>query len=86
MENGDIPNEDIQASDWYSSRPASNARLNGPSKRGAYDSAENPWIQADLGYQTFVSGVLTQGDGDGQTNGDWVTSFKVSTFLVNANS
>ena len=41
----------------------------------ASGSHEQAWIQADIGYQTYVSGVATQGGNNG-----WATSFKVSTF------
>ena len=43
-----------------------------------------PWIQADIGYQTYVSGVATQGT-PYEHNGvhyNYVTSFKVSTFYM----
>ena len=80
MENGDIPNEKHQ----YSSYPASKARLNGIKFWACAGSLASPWIQADIGYQTYVSGVITQGDG-GIVSGitaDWVTSLKVSTFTM----
>ena len=85
MENHDIPNNNIQASSttnsicllaWY-------ARLNGGScwsGRGA-----TAWIQADVGYQTYVSGVVTQGDG-GVHDPHWVTLIKVSTFPSSSNN
>ena len=80
MERDVIPDASIQASSTVDSiyHPAWHARLNGDScwsGRGA-----TAWIQADIGYQTYVSGVVTQGDG---RVGDphWVTSIKVSTFL-----
>ena len=63
MENGDIPNENIEASHQYSSYPASKARLNGIKFWACAGSLASPWIQADIGYQTYVSGVITQGDG-----------------------
>ena len=81
MEDGSIPNENIQASSVYSSFYASRARLN-----GAFWAADpndiQPWIQADIGYQTYVSEVVTQGDGSYK---NWVTSLKVSTFKMSTN-
>ena len=87
MENYDIPDEDIQASseDAKDGDYARNARLNGGSKWEVISDPQ-PWIQADIGYQTYVSGVITQGDGYTGvlpgTYADWVTSFNVSTFLT----
>ena len=85
MENGDIPDLYIEASSVYSNYKPWLARLNGSSKWVAYDYNEEVWIQADIQNQTYVSGVLTQGDGDtGNRAGHWITSFKVSTFLENS--
>ena len=87
MKNGDINDEDIQASYVDADYSPSDGRLDGDSKWSAdLSSSMNPWIQADIQYQTYVSGVLMQGDGDigygPDDNGDdWVTEFKVSTFL-----
>ena len=64
MENGDIPDEGITASSFVLFAPASEARLEGSGKWATLGSEVNPWIQADIQYQTHVSGVLTQGDGD----------------------
>ena len=62
--------------------PARDARLNGVSCwRGAGTA---PWIQADIGHQTNISGVVTQGDG-GVGHEHWVTKIKVSTFLMSTN-
>ena len=72
MKNGDIPDANIQAS--YGS---SKGRLCGGSPFEARVTG-NPWIQANIGYQTRVSGVVTQGDGE-RDAADWVTSFWVST-------
>ena len=89
MENGDIPNVNIQASSYYETRDPWKGRLNGLSFWSCAGHFIAPWIQADIGYQTYVSGVITQGDGgDMYTNGrdgttvDWVTSLKVSTFSM----
>ena len=83
MENGDIPNQNIQASSILSEYyPAWNARLNGPFQTSWVSSAldANPWIQADIGYQTWVTGVVTQGYDLG-----YVTSLKISTFSLSTN-
>ena len=90
MENGDIPDENIEASCYYSytERLPSDGRLNGLSFWACNGNVIAPWIQANIGYQTYVSGVITQGDGGDGSNGrggaavDWVTSLKVSTFLM----
>ena len=85
MENGDIPDENIRASHEHSKNPAKKGRLNGKSfwstYRDTYPSNQS-WIQADIGYQTPISGVATQGDGQLE-HAEWVTSLKVSTFLMN---
>ena len=82
MENGDIPNGNIQASSVYNQFYAWKARFNG-GFWAADPSDAQPWIQVDIGYQTYVSGVVTQGDG---ANWNWVTSLKVSTFLNSTNN
>ena len=89
MESSDIPDVNIQASNYYTDREPWRGRLNGLSFWSCEGRFLAPWIQADIGYQTNVSGVITQGDGgDMYTNGrdgttvDWVTSLKVSTFLM----
>ena len=86
MENGDIPDASIQASSEYSSlnMHAYNARLNAATGGWAAKN-DIPWIQADMGYQTYLSGVITQGDGGHGGFDDWVTSFKVSTFVMSNN-
>ena len=81
METGSIPNENIQASSVYGSFYAWMARLNGNFWAANLNDVQ-PWIQADLGYQTYVSGVVTQGDGSYK---NWVTSLKVSTFKMRTN-
>ena len=81
MENGDIPNQNIQASSIFSPYyPAWNARLNGPLGWISPAREVNPWIQADIGYQTWVTGVVTQGYDLG-----YVTSLKISTFSLSTN-
>ena len=77
MENGDIPDGNIGASAQFSGDPAYEGRLNAHSYWGVPYSAHQPWIQVDIGYQTYVSGVATQGHGS-----MWVASFKVSTFYM----
>ena len=84
MENGDIPDANIQAINSSIDFPARNGRLSSWPPWTVKDSESNPWIQADIGYQTYVSGVVTQGDG-GYHNPNWVTTLKVSTFEVNTN-
>ena len=88
MENGDIPDENIHASSELFigslSFPATKARLNAGGAGHCWapeNSIPGEWIQADIGYQTYVTGVVTQGDG-GHYKHDWVTSFTVSTFLT----
>ena len=83
MENGVIPDKNIQASDEIAGNPASEGRLNGPSNWSWYGDRPPPWIQADISYQTQISGVITQGDGGRSNNPsyiDWLTSLKISTF------
>ena len=79
MENGDIPDANIITSDGDQK-----GRLDTlqpfeltPSQ---ITSGSSPWIQTDIGYQTCVSGVVTQGDGESGADADWVTVFWVSTF------
>ena len=84
MENGDIPNENIQASSYNERFEPWKARLNGEDFWSRDGSVAEPWIEADVGYQTNVTGVITQGDGGigaGATE-DWVTSLKVSTKIA----
>ena len=82
MENGDIPDENIQASSTYSAAFAAwKGRLNWPTSWYDVSSDIFSWIQADIGYQTSVSGVVTQGSG-GHDGDYWVTAIKVSTFQL----
>ena len=88
VENGDIPDENIRASSEFKTSKHGvgylyswRARLNGDYTWGAATSDSQRWIQADIGYQTYVSGVVTQGDG-GFGVADWVESLQVSTFLT----
>ena len=86
MENGDIPNANIQASSEYKTYYGWKARLNGDSTWAAIGSDPTPWIQANIGYQTYVSGVITQGDGRAGNTLEWVTSMKISTFLMSTSN
>ncbi|XP_072037163.1 lactadherin-like [Amphiura filiformis] len=90
MESGEIRDGAIEASDSFLLFPAANARLNGDGAWAAHDFYGIPpftdpttqWIQANIGYETNVSAVITQGDGGAGILADgWVRSFKVSTFL-----
>ena len=80
MENGDIPDGNIQASSTHLSFDPWKARLNGQSAWLAKYQAISQWIQADITYQTYVSGVVTQGAG--VPHPDHTTSLKVSTFVM----
>ena len=84
MENGDIPDANIVSSDGNQK-----GRLNTPYAfeltPSQITSGNDPWIQADIGYQTCVSGVRTQGDGETDAP-DWVTLFWVSTFQTSTTS
>ena len=82
VENGDIKDGNIQASSIYYDNQAFSTykgRLNGNSYWATNGGINEPWIQADIGYQTYVSGVATQGYPQ-----EWVTSIKVSTFFMTA--
>ncbi|XP_072049211.1 uncharacterized protein [Amphiura filiformis] len=99
MKSGDIRDGDIKASAAIVLFEAEHARLGGNGAWAANDFYlqvfppasvyTTRWIQANIGYQTFVSGVITQGYGGiFELVGVyvWVSSFKVSTFLsVNGN-
>ena len=84
MQNGDIPDRNIRASSESSdlNYVAHKGRLNGPYCWYPYGSWDDErWIQADIGYQTYVSGVATQGRSYSYTD-YFVTSYKVSTFYM----
>ena len=83
MKSGDIPDANIQAIASSIHFPVRNGRLDSRPAWTVSGSVSNPWIQADIGYQTYVSGVVTQGDG-GHYQPDWVTTLKVSS-KVNIN-
>ena len=89
MENGDIPDENIWATSTLLTHPpnlyiAGKGRLNGPSTWVAHQHDDYPWIQAIIGYQTYVSGLVTQGGGS-LASGHWVKTLKVSTFAMSTN-
>lgn len=75
MENGDIIDSNIMASHNGHVK----GRLHGQCWFVSI-TISDPWIQADIGSQTCVSGVATQGDPDSGEYADWVSSFWVSTF------
>ena len=83
MKSGEIPDVNIKASSFYDTRPPEYGRLDAPTSWTIGISVSSPWIQADIGYQTNVSGVITQGAGGGGRVANWVTSLKVSTFKIN---
>ena len=86
MENGDIPKGSIQASSIHKNYYAWRARLNGrPAPWMAAYGDEFPWIQANVGYQANVSGIITQSDGGSTRSWGFVTSLKVSTFAMSTN-
>ena len=80
MYQNSIPDGNIIASSSSSNYPAWYARLNGESCWVGSGSI-TPWIQADIGHQTNISGVVTQGDG-GVGSEHWITKIKVSTFSL----
>ena len=87
MENGDIPNANIKGSSinthYGTTYHAHLARLNSNTFTFLLAGSDGsmPWIQADIGYQTCVTGVITQGDGNPNYYPDWFTKVTVSTFL-----
>ena len=86
MENGDIQDKNIRASSEVDNHNAWQARLNYGLYAWAGTGEQQPWIQADIGYQTYVSGVVTQGDGDFDSGNDYVSSITVSTFLLSGSA
>jgi lactadherin len=55
-------------------------------------SAQNQWLEIDIGHPTVITGLVTKGRGDSPRN-HWVTKYKVSysndtaiwTFFKDAN-
>ena len=83
MEDKTIPDENIRASSGKSTkRHITDARLNGDSWWRSVGIVSE-WIQADIGYQTYVSAVITQGQEEEDPSiSDWVTLFQISIFLT----
>ena len=81
MENSDIPDANIMASQGNEK-----GRLNAQIPFYLSRALSDPWVQANIGYQTCVSGLVTQGDGGHSGADDWVTSFWVSTYQVDLTS
>ncbi|XP_038060404.1 lactadherin-like isoform X2 [Patiria miniata] len=85
MEDGRIPDANITASSMWSNRAdhgPTRARLNlqaGMASAWCNDEASDPdpWIQVDMGSNVIITGVITQGRGDGNWP-QWVTEFKVA--------
>ncbi|KAF5402961.1 Lactadherin [Paragonimus heterotremus] len=82
MISGTIANWQITASSTYPSSWAKgcseqNARLFRPNGLAwcAKFKSSSEWLQIDLGVRALVTGIMTQGRGDGS---EWVTSFMVS--------
>ena len=79
MEKGSIIDAQVKAStEWDSSYAAKNARLNLAAGRGGWrpriDNTDQ-WIQVDLGENTQVAGIKTQGCAKHE---EWVESFTIS--------
>jgi lactadherin len=82
MISGDIQDWQLSASSSYPQEWDKNcherfARVYQPNGRGwcARYKTSSEWLQVDLGVAAKITGVLTQGRGDGQ---EWVTSFMLS--------
>ena len=80
MKDRSIPDANIRASSEHTGYAARNARHDGDQAWVAR-STTNQWIEADIGYLTSVSGIVTQGDGGNGDSDDWVTKLMVSTKL-----
>ncbi|XP_071478100.1 lactadherin-like [Diadema antillarum] len=75
MEDGRIPDDRLSASSCYYKDCATLARLNQPA--GAWTPGyrdKSPWVQADLGTDYLIEGVITQGGGDDE---EWVVRFRI---------
>ena len=79
MENGDIPDSAITASEDESGYRAYEGRLNNAANWWAgYSPTSNPvWIQVNLGDITEITGIKTQGDGGNERSKDWVSKLSV---------
>lgn len=76
MESGKIKNQSITASSYYPQYPPWSARLRSGISKGWYAFPYDPlpWIQVDLGKQTWLKGVATQG----KMFSMYVTSYKLA--------
>lgn len=79
MEKGSIIDAQVKAlTEWDSSYAAKNARLNFAVGRGGWrpqTDKTDQWIQVDLGENTQVAGIKTQGCAKRE---EWVESFTIS--------
>ncbi|XP_030838780.1 lactadherin-like [Strongylocentrotus purpuratus] len=81
VEDGRIPDSSLTSS----SDKAYNGRLNNVTGAGAWVAAaadSNSWVKVDLGEDTLVTGVITQG---WHNEASWVTSFQISYSRDNTN-
>ena len=80
MESGDISDDQITASSFYSGQGGLEAwkgRLsNGDYWATASDKPRDPWIQVDLLRSTVVIGIITQGSAHDEY-AEWVTDLRV---------
>ena len=81
MESGAITDSQITASSqWDSNHAAVQARLNfkaGGGKQGGWSALsndQNQWLQVDLGHETTIAAIATQGR---NAHDQWVTSYKL---------
>ncbi|XP_078586400.1 uncharacterized protein LOC144868275 [Branchiostoma floridae x Branchiostoma japonicum] len=84
MESGAIPDGHITASSQYNtgSCAASKARLHSQEGAGAWCAEQfnkQQWLQVDVGAETTVAGVITQGRAASSSGHqtEWVTSYKL---------
>ncbi|XP_031572354.1 lactadherin-like [Actinia tenebrosa] len=78
LESGGIPNKRIKCSSYARKTPASCARLNYPGCWCA-DKRLDCWLQVDLEYPHFVTGISTQGNPFG--NSDFTKKYKLQYSL-----
>ena len=81
MENGAISDDQISASSqWNDKHPAKNARLNFKRREGwgwvTQANDFHQWLQVDLGSNTTVTGVATQGSPD-NVHDIWVIKYRL---------
>eukprot|EP00057_Strongylocentrotus_purpuratus_P010883 XP_011665357.1 PREDICTED: lactadherin-like [Strongylocentrotus purpuratus] len=89
VEDGRIPDSSLTSSSiWSSGHEAYRGRLNAVVVSGnagawvAAAAANNEWIKVDLGEDTLVTGVITQGR---PISDQWATSFRISYSRDNIN-